>query len=120
MEELSLGVQFDRAMREFKRVSREVARVRELLLRETEVLKGFKVSHREMQVLTGLRKNLVNKEIASELNVSVRTVKYHVSALLAKTGAMNRLELVRLANANAIEMATSDIVPIRDSDARTA
>lgn len=52
---------------------------------------------REQEVLTLLAQGLQNKEIAARLYISERTVKFHVSALLAKLGAGNRTEAVHLA-----------------------
>ena len=52
---------------------------------------------REAQVLRLLAHGRANKEIAAELVISERTVKFHVSSILAKLGAGNRTEAVRLA-----------------------
>src|SRR6266567_271435 len=52
----------------------------------------------EEEVLAGLMKSLANKEIASDLNLSERTVKFHVSSLLAKFHVRGRMELVREAS----------------------
>ena len=41
-----------------------------------------------------LAKGRQNKEIATELWISERTVKFHVSAILAKLGVGNRTEAV--------------------------
>jgi len=38
---------------------------------------------------------LSNKEIAEELNLSVRTVENHVSRILAKKNFTNRVEIAR-------------------------
>ncbi|HKV62437.1 MAG TPA: helix-turn-helix transcriptional regulator [Candidatus Acidoferrum sp.] len=54
-----------------------------------------KLTRREEEVLTGLMKSLANKEIACNLNLSERTVKFHVSSLLAKFHVRGRMELVR-------------------------
>src|SRR5260370_32465927 len=43
-------------------------------------------------------KSLANKEIAATLNLSERTIKFHVSSLLAKFNVRGRMELVREAS----------------------
>ncbi len=53
------------------------------------------LTRREEEVLSGLLKSLANKEIAANLNLSERTVKFHVSSLLAKFRVRGRMELVR-------------------------
>lgn len=52
------------------------------------------LSRREREVLESLLRNLSNKEIASLLNISERTVKFHVSNLLAKHGVRRRADLI--------------------------
>lgn len=52
---------------------------------------------REQEVLQRLAQGLQNKEIANELVISERTVKFHVSSILAKLGAGNRTEAVAIA-----------------------
>ncbi len=52
------------------------------------------ISERERQVLEALLDNLSNKEIASKLNISERTVKFHVSNLLSKFGVERRQHLI--------------------------
>ncbi len=52
---------------------------------------------REQEVLQYLAQGRSNKEIAAALVVSERTVKFHVSSILAKLGAHNRTEAVTIA-----------------------
>jgi DNA-binding CsgD family transcriptional regulator len=53
------------------------------------------LTRREEQVLCGVMRNLTNKEIAVALNLSERTVKFHVSSLFTKFGTRGRMELIR-------------------------
>jgi DNA-binding CsgD family transcriptional regulator len=52
------------------------------------------LSRRQYQVLTGISQSLSNKEIAARLNLSERTVKFHVSAMLEKFGVHRRAGLL--------------------------
>jgi DNA-binding NarL/FixJ family response regulator len=52
---------------------------------------------REQHVLKLLAQGLQNKEIAAELTITERTVKFYVSSILSKLGAGNRTEAVTLA-----------------------
>jgi DNA-binding NarL/FixJ family response regulator len=54
------------------------------------------LSRREQEVLESLLENLANKEIAAKLNIAERTVKFHVSNLLAKFGVRRRADLILL------------------------
>ena len=57
---------------------------------------------REVDTLRLLARGLANPDIAAELLVSPETVKHHVSTILAKTGARNRVEAVAWAVANGV------------------
>ena len=55
------------------------------------------LSAREQQVLDLMSRGLQNKEIAGQLFITERTVKFHVSSILGKLGAGNRTEAVTMA-----------------------
>lgn len=55
---------------------------------------GMPLSRRQNEVLAAIAQNLSNKEIAAKLNVSVRTVKFHVSTLLEKFEVRGRVDLM--------------------------
>jgi DNA-binding NarL/FixJ family response regulator len=68
-----------------------------LLRRVREADHPDALTPREREVLALLASGLANQEIASRLAITERTVKFHVSAILAKLGARNRTEAARLA-----------------------
>jgi DNA-binding NarL/FixJ family response regulator len=53
------------------------------------------LTEREHQVLQLTARGLANKQIASLLEISENTVKFHLSSLYAKLGVTNRTEAVR-------------------------
>ncbi len=61
------------------------------------------VSRREREILDALLENRSNKEIANQLSISERTVKFHVSNILAKYGVQRRTELILLRFQNETE-----------------
>ena len=72
---------------------------------ETAPETGPSLTPRERAVLENLARGLANKQIAAELGISERTVKFHVSAVFAKLGVGNRTEAVtRAAQAGLIQL----------------
>lgn len=57
----------------------------------------IELTPREQSVLDLVAEGLMNKEIASRLDTSVRNVEKYVSRLFSKTGTNSRTELVRFA-----------------------
>jgi DNA-binding NarL/FixJ family response regulator len=55
------------------------------------------LTERELEVLHLLAQGMPNKEIAAQLIISERTVKFHVSSIMGKLGATNRTEAVAIA-----------------------
>lgn len=74
-----------------------VSRARVLLEEGRSVAGPADLSPRQREVLHSVLCNRANKEIACKLNITVRTVKFHISTLLSKFGVENRAELARRA-----------------------
>jgi FixJ family two-component response regulator len=55
-----------------------------------------RLTPRERDVLDGIVDGLLNKQIADELGISVRTVELHRGRVLEKIGAANAADLVRM------------------------
>jgi DNA-binding NarL/FixJ family response regulator len=53
------------------------------------------LSDAEWRVARAVTRGLTNKEIAAELDLSIRTVENHVSRILAKKSFSNRVEIAR-------------------------
>jgi len=51
---------------------------------------------RELDVLNLIKQNKTNQQIAKLLHINLRTVENHVSNIYFKTGANNRVELLRM------------------------
>lgn len=73
-----------------------------LLLEQVEppaksLAERFGLSDREAEVLAEVMAGVSNKVVARRLNITERTVKAHMSAILTKTGAHDRVELILLA-----------------------
>ena len=54
------------------------------------------LSSREVEVMNLVLDGLLNKQIADQLGIAMRTVEVHRSRVLQKTGARNSVELARL------------------------
>jgi DNA-binding CsgD family transcriptional regulator len=90
-----------------------------LVLRATHLIRSCSeaklpvpLSRRQQQVLNAVAQNLSNKEIADRLNVSVRTVKFHVSTLLEKFEVVGRVDLIL----DATDLMSRDPVHRRKTD----
>lgn len=75
-------------------VNRLAGRATKLMQSCIESPYSVSLSRRQQEALRGVEENFSNKEIASKLNLSERTVKFHVSALLEKFEVRNRGSLI--------------------------
>lgn len=78
-------------------VEKFLSRAKELLEEGKAASRPAALSPRQTEILHSVIRNRANKEIASRLNITVRTVKFHISSLLNKFGVNNRMDLARRA-----------------------
>lgn len=68
--------------------------------RSTELRQQRQLSVREKQIIGHLMQARTNREIAANLQISEKTVKHYMTALMSKLNARNRVELVIEAQRN--------------------
>ncbi|MEB3272261.1 MAG: response regulator transcription factor [Prochlorothrix sp.] len=83
-------------------MARQIEEIRNLLVQRPSMVQSatpvkIDLTPREQSVLNLVAKGLMNKEIAKDLETSVRNVEKYVSRLFSKTGTNSRTELVRYA-----------------------
>jgi DNA-binding CsgD family transcriptional regulator len=94
---------------------RLVARAKELLNEGRSIAGPAPLSPRQKEILHSVVQNQANKEIASRLNITVRTVKFHISSLLSKFDVQSRVELARKA-ASLLGMSAEQSAPSRPAE----
>jgi DNA-binding CsgD family transcriptional regulator len=68
----------------------------EKLIQDCQIFQSpVQLTKREKEILQEVLQVFTNKEIAEKVHISVRTVKFHVSALLTKFGVASRMDLLR-------------------------
>ena len=60
---------------------------------ENDLVRDEELTDAEWRVAEAVARGLANKEIARELNLSLRTIEGHISRILDKKGLSNRVEL---------------------------
>ncbi|MDB9311736.1 response regulator transcription factor [Spirulina sp. CS-785/01] len=83
-------------------IVREISAIRGMLDQRSGISQSpspihIELTPREQSVLDLVAQGMMNKEIASKLDTSVRNVEKYVSRLFSKTGTNSRTELVRYA-----------------------
>ena len=97
---------------------RLVSRAKELLNEGRSIAGPAPLSPRQKEILQSVVRNQANKEIASNLNITVRTVKFHISSLLNKFDVQSRRELARKA-ASLLGMGSEEPAPVMRAEAET-
>jgi DNA-binding CsgD family transcriptional regulator len=85
------------------------AKAQKLLEAGHSVKANVRLTRREEEVLDGIFRGVANKEIASELNITERTVKFHISSLLSKFKVHSRMELMREASQQAMKLRPAPV-----------
>ncbi|HKM46880.1 MAG: response regulator transcription factor [Terriglobales bacterium] len=75
-------------------------------------LNEIKITPRDQQVLRLLVQGCSNKEIASQLNISPRTVKQHLRTLFLRAGIKEGRKRVKLATAMFIKEQVQPCHPV--------
>ena len=76
-------------------------------LRQVESLK-LELTEREVSVLKSVMQGFKNREIATNLNTSIRNIEKYIGRLLSKTNCRNRTELIKLFYSNQIFLRAND------------
>jgi DNA-binding NarL/FixJ family response regulator len=85
----------------------------EKLIKDCQVFQSpFRLTRRQAEVLQMVHQNLTNKEIAGKVNISARTVKFHISALLGIFQVADRMELTR----KSANMFSQEMIAIEPAD----
>ena len=87
---------------DLEQIAKQIAEIKALLSQQPGVITTpapikVELTPREQSVLDLVAQGLMNKEIARQLETSVRNVEKYVSRLFSKTGTNSRTELVRFA-----------------------
>ena len=80
---------------EIRELKQQLGQTKEIKTTQSPIKHDF--TPREQSVLDLVSQGLMNKEIAAQLETSVRNVEKYVSRLFQKTGTSSRTELVRYA-----------------------
>ncbi len=76
-----------------------------------KLISAIKMTSREQDVIHNIAAGKSNKEIASELNIAVYTVKSHVHNILEKLALHTRLELATFAHSRGMNKQTPPLSP---------
>jgi DNA-binding NarL/FixJ family response regulator len=86
----------DGILKRVKRTHSQIAQLVGSTMVEPEaIFQDEELTEAEDRIALGVSRGLSNKELAAELEISVRTVENHISNILAKKGFNNRVEIAR-------------------------
>ncbi len=78
-----------------KRTHKEITRLATDEVEEAVPVRDEELTDGEWRIAEAVARGLSNKEIASECNISIRTVEHHIRHILAKKGLSNRVGIAR-------------------------
>lgn len=85
------------SLKQAGRLPKRITRIHSEDVTPVQVPGDVELTPTELKVVQLVAQGLVNREIATKLNVSQRTIESHVSNMLHKTGLHNRTELTQWA-----------------------
>lgn len=97
-----LAAQVESSLKQASRMLKQQSRIIADDETRIQVPHNVELTPTELRVVQYVARGLANREIATELNVSQRTIESHVSNMLGKTGLHNRTELARWAMENSM------------------
>jgi DNA-binding NarL/FixJ family response regulator len=77
--------------------SRMAPEIAQMLVNALRAPRSVRLTDREREILLLLADGLSNRAIGARLHITERTVKYHVSEILARLGAESRAQAVAIA-----------------------
>jgi len=86
--------QLDLYITKIKEIQEDIKFYKTLLGRNIKSINYDKITDQELKIILYVQKGLINKEIAAETNLSINTIKKHLSNIYLKTG-LNRYELIK-------------------------
>lgn len=92
------------------RVGEIVKNLRSLatMVEQNAKVQANSLSRQQQQIVDAIAAGCSNKEIAGELSVSERTVKYHLTRIFGKLGVSGRMQLARFSLKNDAAKASSN------------
>jgi DNA-binding NarL/FixJ family response regulator len=72
------------------------------MLEERTQMQARSLSHQQQQIIEAIVAGCSNKEIAQEMSISERTVKYHLTRIFEKFGVSGRMELANFSLKNKV------------------
>ncbi len=84
---------------------RTLRRLSDLVEKKTQ-LQAHGLTRKQQQIVSAIVNGCSNRDIAQDLSISERTVKYHLTRIFAKLGVSGRMELARFSIKNKVVAGT--------------